>query len=94
MSKEIEKIAMGAKPDPYNFNIVKIEYSSGNTIVLANYPGSLTFGRNKLMLMKGIQGDFTTLDPHFLDSGHPVVARFIPNADGWKLARLCAGQLK
>ena len=84
---------MGAKPDPYNFDIVKIQFVAGNTIVMANYPGSLTFGGNKLMLLKGIHTIFDTLDPHFLDDDYYVFARFIPNEQGWKMAEMCANNL-
>lgn len=88
----IEKIAMGAKPDSYNFTIRTLTVINGNTIILAVYPGSLTFKGRKLMLLKGDHSktDFTTLDPHFLDDDYDVVARFIPNQKGWELAYLCA----
>jgi hypothetical protein len=88
----IDKIAMGAKPDPYNFKLVELRLVNGNTIITANYPGSLTFGGNKMMLLKGdfTQHDFETLDPHFLDDDYAVVARFVPNAAGKKLAIACA----
>jgi len=87
------RVAMGAKPDPYNFKIVKKQIVNGNTIVMANYPESLTFLGNKLMLLKGTPEIGSALDPHFLDDEHEVVARFIPNENGWKLAELCANNL-
>lgn len=89
----LEKIAMGAKPDPYNFKIVKSSIINGNTIIMANYNGCLTFSGNKLMLLKGTPQIGETLDPHFLDEEYAVVARFIPNDIGWKLAELCAENL-
>ena len=89
----LEKIAMGAKPDPYNFKIVSREVVCGNTIIVANYPGSLTFGGDKMMLLRGTPDVGATLDPHFLDEEYAVVARFIPNETGLALARLCAGSL-
>ncbi len=87
---------MGAKPDPFKFEIKQIESVNGNTIILANYPGSLTFGGDKLMLLAGdhMARDFESLDPHFLDEDYAVVARFIPNHEGWRMARLCATNLK
>lgn len=84
---------MGAKPDPYNFTVIKKEIIAGNTIVLAKYHGCLTFDGNKLMLLEGEHDIEDTLDPHFLDEDYPVVARFIPNENGWSMARLCARQL-
>lgn len=87
----IEKVAMGAKPDPFNFVIKAIELYKTNTIILANYGGA-TFGGDKLMLLKGnwFDYDFKSLDPHFLDEEYAVKARFAPNHKGWEMARLCA----
>lgn len=89
----IQKVAMGTKPDPCNFTIIRYEINNGNTIVLALYPGSITFDGQKLMLLRGIYTEFTTLDPHFLDEEYAVVARFIPNDLGWVMARECAAQV-
>jgi hypothetical protein len=89
----VNQVAMGAKPDPYNFVLKEIEIVNDNTIILANYPGSVTFGGDKLMLLRGVQIINYCLDPHFLNEDYPVVARFIPNADGWRMARLCANTL-
>ena len=82
------KVAMGAKPDPYNFKIVKREIYDNYTIIVANYPGSVTFGGDKLMVLRGkFSEDLDSLDPHFLDEDHAVIARFIPNELGWNMAR-------
>ncbi len=89
----IQKVAMGAKPDPHNFTVLRWELVQGNTIVLALYPGSLTFHGQKLMLLRGEHTEFTTLDPHFLDEEYAVVARFIPTDKGWEMARMCAANL-
>lgn len=93
MKPTIHKVAMGAKPDPYNFKIVEIEHIFNCTIIMANYPTSLTFGGNKLMLLKGIHEVGESLDPHFLDEEYAVVARFIPTDIGWKMARMCAFEI-
>ena len=69
----VEKIAMGCKPDPYKFTVTKKEHVNGHTIIQANYGGD-TFNGEKLMLLKGVHEDFTTLDPHFLDEDHIVIA--------------------
>lgn len=87
---KIEKIGMGTKPDPYNFKIEIIsEYPKG-CIVQANYGGA-TFGGSKLMVLKGESADSIsrrlTLDPHFFEN-HPIIARFPPNDEGWRLARI------
>lgn len=86
---------MGCKPDPYKFLIHDLEVINGNTVILANYEGCLSFGGQKLMLLRGDFSNWTseTLDPHFLDEEYPVVARFIPNEMGIKLAKICAENL-
>lgn len=84
---------MGAKPDPYNFKVLEMEVINGNAIILANYPGCLTYEGNKLMLLRGEHPIGDTLDPHFLDDDYAVVARFLPTELGWKMARLCAAAI-
>lgn len=80
-------------PDPYNFKIKHATSVNGYTIALVNYPGCTTFGGDKLLLIRGDlpprQGH-PKLDPHFLEGGHPVIARFLPNDEGFKLANVCA----
>ena len=73
--------------------IHKQEIVNGNTIVEAIYPGSLTFGGHKLMLLRGTHQIGDTLDPHFLDEDYAVIARFIPTDLGWYLARISAHQV-
>ncbi len=90
----IEKIAMGCKPDPFSFKVVRSEVVSGNTIIVANYGGA-TFGGDKLMVLRGVFDAYNleSLDPHFLDEEYAVVARFVPTDEGLGLARLCAESL-
>jgi hypothetical protein len=83
----INQVAMGCKPDPTQFKIQSIQHVNGNTIVVANYGGK-TFNGDKLMVLKGIFTEFTTLDPHFLNEEYPVFARFQPNEEGLQLAKL------
>lgn len=95
----IEYIAMGAKPDPFKFSIVKFEHHSEFlTIIEAKYEGCKTYDGHKLMLVMNdtpYQDPNTrqSLDPHFM-GGHCVIARFEPIALGWELARLCAKTIK
>lgn len=86
---------MGTKPDPTKFTIKNIELVCGNTIILANYDGCVTFGGDKLMLLKGNwnKDQLVTLDPHFLSNEYAVIARFIPTDEGLKMARVCAKKL-
>lgn len=92
MNVIIEKIGMGTKPDPYKFEILELKHVGGNTIIEARYDGCTTFRGRKLMVLEGIHNHFTTLDPHFFE-GHPIVARFAPTLDGWRLAELVAKSL-
>lgn len=92
MNIKVEKIGMGTKPDPYNYSILEWELVNGNTIILAEYHGCLTFGGKKLLLLKGEHTEFETLDPHFFED-HPIIARFKPTLEGWSLANLCAENL-
>jgi hypothetical protein len=88
---EVEYVAMGCKPDPEKYKVEHAEWVGGNTIVMANYGGE-TFGGKKLMVLRGkiCAENRKTLDPHFLNENHVVVARFQPTDEGMKLARIVA----
>jgi len=91
------RIDTSPNPNPWNFEINWIEYPCYDraTLMSVTYPNCTTFEGNKLLLLKGrwTSADFESLDPHFLDSKHPVVARFIPNSIGVRMARAAAAQL-
>lgn len=79
-------------PNPRLFRIINRERIGDYTIVEARYYGCTTFDGCKLMLLKSNKVPYP-LDPHLLGGNHPVIARFEPNENGWKLARLCALEL-
>ena len=81
-------------PNPYKFFILNKEVIGNYSIVEARYIGCTTFNGSKLMLVKNDKPIRTKLDPHLLGDGHSVIARFEPNENGWRLARLCALYLK
>jgi hypothetical protein len=87
----INQVAMGAKPDPFKFEIKSLKHHYGSTIIVANY-GGLTFGGDKLMVLRGRfnEEDFESLDPHFLNEEYPVYARFQPTPMGLALAEAAA----
>ena len=89
------KIDTGVNPNPWNFTIKKATVLNGHTIMLVNYPNCTTFFGDKLLLLRGIHSTrLNKLDPHFFDNEHNyVVARFKPNKEGLRLARLCASSL-
>lgn len=78
-------------PNPHRFRIEESEIVNGNTIMLVRYPDCTTFDGLKLLLLKGKHLLFNKLDPHFLDDiNHPVIARFIPDEDGYIMALAAA----
>jgi len=89
-----EIIDYGVNPDPRNFKVIWATAVNGNTIMMVNYPNCTTFGGNKLLLLRGVwPTTMSKLDPHFLEGDHPVVARFLPNKEGIKLAIITAHSL-
>jgi hypothetical protein len=86
MTEAVNFLDSSPNPNPRRFEILDTEYHNGNTILLVHYPDCTTFEGQKLLLLKGVHALFTELDPHFLDDDHPVIARFIPNEDGYKMA--------
>lgn len=82
-------------PNPFRFSILEYEIRNGNTVILAKYPDCTTFGGKKLMVLRGIYFPLSinVLDPHFLENDHPIIARFIPNSEGYALACMVADKL-
>lgn len=84
-------------PNPYSFRVVRSEkYEKGYIIAEIKYLGCTTFDGLKLLLLQTTKNikDFEVLDPHFLDDDkHPVIARFQPTLEGWRMARACVKEL-
>jgi hypothetical protein len=90
-----------ANPDPSKYRLVKKEQRHGHLIVELHYDGCTNFEGHKLLVFKNTTWEKLLLrnrdriDPHFNHSRkyqYPV-ARFVPNATGWKLARATAAIL-
>lgn len=79
-------------PNPEKKSTLKVEFYGAYAIMEIMYFGCTTFNGRKLLLLKDRKYR-KSLDPHLLGDGHPVIARFEPNEEGWKLARLCAKEL-
>lgn len=82
--------------DAQDFTIEHMdEVQHGVTIVLVRYWGTEAFEGLRLLLIQGFCDrirELTTLDPSM--GGTPkVVAEFLPDAQGHKLARVCAAAL-
>ena len=80
-------------PNPQIFTIASKEIVNNNTLLLVHYPNCTTFNGLKLLLIQGLEYDEKFLDPHLLGNNHPVIARFEPNGQGWRIARICAENL-
>jgi hypothetical protein len=84
----------GVNPDPHKFKIIWMKICYGNTIMMVHYPNCITFGGNKLLLLRGIHSEkISKLDPHFLNEEHPVIARFLPTKEGEILAKAAAASI-
>lgn len=82
-TKKGESIPSG-NPDPYHFHIIQ-HYEENNILLLkVRYPGCSNYEGEKILLMRGTMSNFTKLDPHF-DKYSNLIARFVPNAEGWNL---------
>lgn len=93
MKSDIKMVAMGCKPNPHDFTVKRLELICGNTIVIAQYHGCVTFDGDKLLLLRGnwnLDQLLTSLDPHFLNKDYAVVGRFVPTKEGLKMARAAA----
>lgn len=77
------------EPNPDQWEILECAKVGNYYIVVARYYGCTTYGGKKLLLCNSKpQGQ--RLDPHLLNDNHIVEARFKPNKQGVRLARLCA----
>ena len=92
--KDSTKKYQPPNPNPYEFFILNKEAIGNYIIIEAKYEGCTTFYGRKLMLLKNDKPIGTKLDPHLLGDGHSVIARFEPNENGWRMARMCALYLK
>lgn len=89
---DIQNNPQSPNPDPCSFRIIEEVVIGDYIVARVFYYGCTTFDGHKLMLLKSNKIP-TPLDPHLLGNGHPVIARFEPNEEGWALARLCAREL-
>lgn len=77
-------------PDPLLYRVISQEIIGKYSIVEAKYTGCTTFNGRKLMVLKTDKKiGSSPLDPHLLGKGHEVIARFEPNENGRRLAKMC-----
>lgn len=88
-------------PNPGMFTIKRMEsYRNDSDVYLVaeiNYTGCTNYEGNKVCVFKGISREelqaMKYLDPHFAESASAPIARFRPDADGWKNAKAFAKML-
>lgn len=81
-------------PDPKNFRVL-FEILVGTYLVaMVLYPDAVNFEGVKVLLFNGpvTVKNFTTLDPHF-SKDSKLIARFLPDENGWEMAIKVAGML-
>lgn len=94
LRQELENLRNLPNPREDNFKILVAGEINGHLILEVVYPDCTNFEGKKLMVYKrGVTlleiVNQKSLDPHFQDNSNYIspVARFIPNALGWELAR-------
>jgi hypothetical protein len=84
-------------PSPSEFNLLALEECNRPTIALVEYPRCTNLEGKKLLLYRSISmqtvKEANLLDPHFSEYGLSPLARFFPNEEGLKAARLLAEAL-
>lgn len=83
-AKEPKKLP---NPDPYNFRVLMEKQVGDYLVAMIFYPDATNFEGVKTVLLKStstLKGK-SCFDPHFIEGGH-LIARFLPNEDGWTLA--------
>jgi len=82
-------------PDLENFTVVNRLPVGRYTVVKVHYPGCVNYGGQKILLFRDLPDQLTALDPHFCENKLCLspVARFVPTAEGLRLALLLAGLL-
>jgi hypothetical protein len=81
--------SVAPNPDPAHWRLLEQEVMGDLSIALVEYDGCTNFEGRKLLLLRGVLKLGEPLDPHFRPGG-PVMARFEPTSDGWKVAQLVA----
>ncbi|MFM2374799.1 MAG: Caulobacter phage CcrPW [Candidatus Parcubacteria bacterium] len=78
-------------PNPRHFTIVRAIELGRYAVLEVHYPDCTNFEGKKLLVFEDIP--LTTLrrksvlDPHFSQSKHAPIARFVPTKEGWEMAK-------
>jgi len=81
-------------PDPYNFRVIMEKAVGTYLVAWILYPDATNYEGLKIVLLKDTKTlkNEKSIDPHFFEGGN-LVARFVPDQDGWDLAIQVAGLL-
>lgn len=77
-------------PSPDRWTLIeKAEYANGY-VLRVKYHDCTNFEGVKIMVYRGKYTPRRSLDPHFYEGDDAPVARFRPDSDGWRTAKLLA----
>lgn len=81
-----DKVAVPPNPSPFHWKLVDKAESVKGYVLKVMYLGCTNFEGMKIMVFRGKYEPRFCLDPHFSEYDTSPVARFRPDAEGWKLA--------
>jgi len=80
-------------PDPRRWTLIAKEEFKNGYVLRVRYPDCTNFEGQKVLVYRGRFSPRLQLDPHFYDSDDAPVARFRPDADGWRAACALAASM-
>jgi hypothetical protein len=80
--------AAAPNPDPSRYKVLSCEYFDNATLLIVEYLDCTNFEGKKAIVYKGKFSPTGALDPHFSEMGNSPIARFKPDFEGVRLARL------
>ena len=83
-------VAPAPNPDPSRWNLLFVEQFKHAYLIAVRYLDCTNFEGVKVMVFRGTYVPRERMDPHFSDGPESPVARFRPDADGFKMARALA----
>ncbi len=75
------------QPNPTNYHLERYYAGPGGTALWLRYPDCKNFEGNKILVITGTYVAHDPMDPHFEGPSTRLIARFVPTAEGWSLAK-------
>lgn len=87
----VDRPLRAGEPNPWHFNLVRLEKVKRNLVVEVVYPDALNYEGRKIIVYLNTRPvriyEQTALDPHFTEGPGPKpFARFEPTDAGWSAA--------